>query len=78
MTSVPKNVYIPKLDDIVNKYNNTYHNTINMKPVDVKSHTYVESSKEILYLKLVILLEFQNIKTFLQKLALQVGLKNFL
>ena len=78
MTSVPKNVYIRKLDDIVNKYNNTYHNTINMKPVDVKSNTYVESSKEILYLKLVILLEFQNIKTFLQKLALQVGLKNFL
>ena len=49
-----------------------------MKPVDVKSHTYVESSSEILYLKLVILLEFQNIKTFLQKLAIQIGLKNLL
>ena len=34
-----KNVYIDKLDDIVNKYNNTYHNTIKMKPVDVKSST---------------------------------------
>ena len=36
MTSVPKNMYIDKLDDIVNKYNNTYHRTIKMKSVDVK------------------------------------------
>ena len=35
MTSVSKNVYIDKLGDIVNKYNNTYHSTIKMKPVDV-------------------------------------------
>ena len=47
MTSVSKNVYIDKLDDIVNKYNNTYHSTIKMKPVDVKSNTYINSSKEI-------------------------------
>ena len=47
MTSVSKKVYIDKLDDIVNKYNNTYHNTIKMKPVDVKSNRYIESSKEI-------------------------------
>ena len=47
MTSISKNVYIDKLDDIVNKYSNTYHSTIKMKPVDVKSNTYVNSSKEI-------------------------------
>ena len=47
MTSVSKNVYIDKLDDIVNKSNTTYHNTIKMKPVDVKSSTYINSSKEI-------------------------------
>ena len=47
MTSVSKNVYIGKLDDIVNKYNNTYHNTIKMKPVDVKSNSNIDSSKEI-------------------------------
>ena len=46
MTSVSKNVYIDKLDDIVNKYNNTYHSTIKMKPVDVKSSTYIDSSKD--------------------------------
>ena len=40
MTSVSKNVYIDKLDDIVNKYNNTCHSTIKMKPVNVKSDIY--------------------------------------
>ena len=43
---ISKNVYIDKLDNIVNKYNNTYHNTIKMKPVDVKSSTYIDSSKD--------------------------------
>ena len=47
MTSISKNVYIDKLDDIVNKYNNTYNTTIKIKPVDVKSSTYFDSSKEI-------------------------------
>ena len=47
MTSISKNVYIDKLDDIVNKYNNTYQSTIKMKPADVKSSTYIDSSKEI-------------------------------
>ena len=36
ITSISKNVYIDKLDDIVNKYNNTYYKTINVNPVDVK------------------------------------------
>ena len=40
-------MYIDKLDDIVNKYNNTYHSTIKMKTVDIKSSTYNDSSKEI-------------------------------
>ena len=40
MTSVSKTGYIDKLYDIVNKYNNTYHNTIKMKPVNVKKNTY--------------------------------------
>ena len=42
-------MYIDKLDDIVNKYNNIYHSTIKMKPADVKPNTYIESSKEINY-----------------------------
>ena len=47
MTSVSKNVYIDNLDDIVNEYNNAYHSTIKMKPVDVKSNTYINSGIEI-------------------------------
>ena len=40
MTSISKNVYIDKIDDIVNKYKQAYHRTIYMKPVDVKSSIY--------------------------------------
>ena len=47
MASVSKNVYIDKLDDIVNQYNNTYHRTIKMKPVDVKDNVYIDFSKEV-------------------------------
>ena len=43
MTSISKTVYINKLDDIVNEYNNTHHRTIKMKPVDVKDNTYIDS-----------------------------------
>ena len=46
MTSVSKNLYINKLADIVNKYNNAYYSTIKMKPVDVKPSTYVDFNKE--------------------------------
>ena len=47
MTSVSKNVYINKLDDIVGDYNNTYHRTIKMRPVDVKDNTYAGFKKEV-------------------------------
>ena len=47
MTSISKNVYIDKLDDIVNECNNTYHRTIKMKPLDVKDNTYIDFNKEV-------------------------------
>ena len=47
VNSVSKHVYIYKLDDIVNEYNNAYHRTVKMKPVDVKSNTYINFSKQI-------------------------------
>ena len=85
MTSVSKNVYIDKLDDIFDKYNDTYHSTIKIKPVEVKLNTYNGCSKmvkklmiKILNLKLVIMLEYQNIKIFLKKFTLQIDLKKFL
>ena len=40
-------MYINKLDDIVNEYNNTYRRTIKMKPVDVKDNIYIDSSKKV-------------------------------
>ena len=46
MTSISKNVYIDKLDDVINEYNNTYNKTISMKPVDVKDNTYIDSNKD--------------------------------
>ena len=82
MILVSKNLYTNELEDIVNKYNNTYHSTDKMKPVDVKSSTYIDSSKEkmkkILNLKLMILLKYQNIKISLQKITVQVDMKTFL
>ena len=47
MTSISKNFYIYKLDDIVNEYNNTHHRTIKMKPIDVKDNTYINIDKEV-------------------------------
>ena len=47
MTSILKNVYINQLDDIVNEYNNTYHRTIKMKPIDVNDNTHINNDKEI-------------------------------
>ena len=47
MTSVPKNVYIDRLDDIVKEYNITYHKSIKIKPVDVKDNTYIDFKKEV-------------------------------
>ena len=67
MTSISKNVYIDKLEDIVNKYNNTHNRTIKIKPVDVKLNTYIYSSKEI------------NDKDSQFKIGdiVQIGLRNF-
>ena len=47
MTSVSRNMYIDKLDDIVNEYNNAYHRTIKMKSFDVKVNAYIDFSKEV-------------------------------
>ena len=77
MTSISKNVYIDKLDDIVDEYR-----TIKMKPIDVKDNAYINFEKKLMIkiqnLKLVIMLEFLNTKIFLLKDIHQIGLKKFL
>ena len=47
MTSISKNVYIDKLIDTVDEYNNAYHKTIKKKPIDVKGNTYINFEKEV-------------------------------
>ena len=74
-----KNMYVDKLDEVVNRYNNIYHSTIRMKPVDVKSNKRITLVLiiKMLDLKFVVMLEYQNITIFLQKAPLQIGLKKF-
>ena len=82
MTPISKNVYINKLDDIINEYNKTYHRTIKMKPVDVKDNTYIDFKKEVNdkdpKFKIGDHIKFLNTKIFLLKDTCQVGLKKFL
>ena len=47
MTAISKNMYINKLDDMTNEYNNTYHGAIKTKPVNVKDNTYIDSNDEV-------------------------------
>ena len=47
MTSISKNTYIDKLDDIVDEYNNTYQRSIKMKPIDIKDNTYIDFEKDV-------------------------------
>ena len=74
MTSVSKNVCF---------YNNTYHRTTKMlmlmkNQTDILTLVRKIIRKKILNLKLLIMLEYQNIKIFLQKVTLQIGLNKFL
>ena len=62
MASISKNAYIDKLDDIVNKYNNTYHRTIKMKPVDVKPSACI-----LTLIRRAIMLENNNKKNIFAK-----------
>ena len=82
MTSVSKNVYIDKLDDIVNEYNNTYHTTIKMKPIDVEDNTYINTDKEVNFkgpkFKVGDHVRISNYKNILLKATLQIGLKKYL
>ena len=46
MTAISKNVYFDVFNDIVDKYNNTYHRTIKMKPIDVKRDSFAKYNEE--------------------------------
>ena len=82
MTAIQQSFYFDVLDNIFDKYNNTFHRTIKIKPIEVTDDYYAKyneiANKKILNLKLMTMLEFQNIKTFLLKDILQIGQKKFL
>ena len=82
MTTVSKNIYFDVLDDIVNKYKNTVHGKIKMKPlglhVILMLNTMKILTKKILNLKLLIVSEFQNTKMLLLKNTPKIGQKKFL
>ena len=82
MTSISKNLYIDKLDDIVNEYNNTIHRTIKMKPIDVKDNTYINIGKEVNNndpkFKVGDHVRISKYKTFFLNSILQIGLKKSL
>ena len=82
ITSISKNVYIDKLNDILHKYNNKKYRTIKMKPIDVKDNTNIYFSKEVNdndpKFKVGDHVRISNIKTFFLKFILQIGLKKYL
>ena len=82
MTSISKNVYINTLDDIVGEYNNTYHTTIKMKPIDVKDNTYINADKEINNkdpkFKIGNRVRISKYKNIFAKDYTQIGLKRYL
>ena len=82
MTTTGKNVYYDVLDDVVNEYNNTKHNTIKMKPIDVrndiKEYILMNIIKKIVDLKKVIELEYLNLKIYLLKDILLIRVLKYL
>ena len=82
MTAISKNVYFDVLDDIVNKYNNTVHRTIKMKPIDVTGNSYAEYNedfnKKYPKFKAGDHVRISKYKIFLLKDTLQIGQKKFL
>ena len=76
MTSISK-MCILIIDDMVNEYNNAYHTTIKMKPIDVKDNTYININKETND-KDPKFKVGDRVRIFLLKATLQIGLKNYL
>ena len=82
MTNTGKNVYYDVLDDVVNEYNNTKHNTIKMKPKDVKNdnnRVYIdEYNKKSARYNASDRVRISNLKMYLLKDILLIGVKKYL
>ena len=78
MTATGKNVYYDVLDDVVNKYNNTEHSTIKMKPIDVKNNKRVYIDEHNEKDSKVIELDYLDIKIYLLKDMLLIEVVKYL
>ena len=78
MISISKKVYIDKLDDIIDKYNNAYHRTVKIKPIDKNSGIYFNFGVENIDKGPEFDVGDYVRNTFLQKVTLQIGLKKSL
>ena len=81
-TAASKDVYIDKLNDIVNKYNNAYHRTIKLKPISLKDNIHILTLIKNLMInpkfKIGDHVRISNIKRNLLTDILQIGMKKFL
>ena len=82
MTAISKNIYFDVLDDIVDKYNNTVHKTIKMKPIDVTDDSYAEYNEDFNKkdpkFKVGDHVRISKYKNIFAKGTLQIGRKKFL
>ena len=82
MTSVSKNVHIDKLDNLINKNNNTYHRATKTKPINVKSSTYIYvnkyNKKKSPKFKVFHHVRISKYKNIFCKRLFQIGLKKIL
>ena len=82
MTAVSKNVYFDVLEDIVDKYNNTYRRTNKMKPIDVKNNSFAkyneESNEKDPTFKIGDHVRISKYKIIFAKNMLLIGVKKFL
>ena len=79
MTTIGKNVYVNVLDDIVKNYNNTIHNSIKMKPRDVKNNNLTEYIEEFNKKNLKYKIgDYVRISIFFLKVVHLIGQKKFL
>ena len=78
MTSISKNVYVSKLGDIINEYNNPYHRTTEWKPINAKDNAYINVDDRDPKFKVGDYVRIFKYKSFSAKDYTQIGLRKFL
>ena len=77
MTANDSKSYLPYLNKLVDQYNNTYHHSINKKPINADYSALTEKIIKLLNLKLMIQLELLGIRIYLVKVTLNIGQEKY-